>query len=185
MRDCSRFVRWTGGSRGQSMVPWQKHQKSQVDPDLLWRTLAPIPCLGEQQPQQHADSRDRRVAAMAGSKEQKASVSPARLWDPRASAELHFGQPPPLSLRCSTRLPVGAAKGGSQLRSHGGVAVHRPAPVGISRQGGLGHLVDLGRIRPRIDGKDSRQIKAARLLPRAPEPAGSTSSSAGEGMLCG
>jgi len=60
-------------------------------------------------------------------------------------------------------------EGRSQLRSQPERCVIGQ-PQGIPRQGGLGHSLDLARIRPPIDGQEFRQIKGCRCLPGPDRP---------------
>jgi len=67
------------GQQGQSMVPWQ-HQKPRSTLTLC--TLWPILALGSSQHQHMVIPEIRVVQRWQAPRRQKASVSPARLWDP-------------------------------------------------------------------------------------------------------
>jgi len=147
------------------MVPWQTSE-ARSTPDLCGARWAdPCPRL-RQQHQQHADS---EIGVVSDGRHQGAnrlSVFARQAVGPGARAELHFRAAPHLSWRCQHPAAVGGGEGGSQLRSHRGVAViGQLQGESPKSRAALATSVDLGRIRPRIDGQRiPGRFKAARVL---------------------
>jgi len=169
LRDCSVRALTGGPKQGPVDGGSGEHQKPGATL-TCGASLGPILALGEQQ-HRTVRSRDRRSAAMAGTKWSSSFLSRVRqAVDPGLGLNCNFGQQPHLSWRCSTRLRSVAAKAAAAQKPPGPFAVIGQLPGESPRQEGGLWPPRLTWADPPPELKRQRvqvQIKGCRCLPRA------------------